>query len=287
MTLYFIGLGLCSPRDLSMRGLEAAKRCSKVYVELYTSPTPSLRLEDLQALLGKEVKLVGRGDVEGAWAEGLMEEAARMDVALLTPGDPFIATTHNALRLEALRRGVKVYTIHAASVASAIPGATGLSFYRFGRAVTLVRPEPGYAPEAAYDVVKENLLRGLHTLLLLDQGVERGEAMSIPEALRALLEVEGRRGEGLLTEDALVVAVARVGCDDMEVRAGRAGRLLKVDMGPSPHSLVVPGLLHFLEEEALKLVAKASEDDLSLHRSRMERLARGADPRMPNLKLGR
>jgi diphthine synthase len=33
------------------------------------------------------------------------------------------------------------------------------------------------------------------------------------------------------------------------------GDLLKVDFGPPLHSIVVPGELHFLEEEALRVLA--------------------------------
>lgn len=35
--LYVIGLGLGNEKDITLRGLEAVKRCGKVYVEAYTS----------------------------------------------------------------------------------------------------------------------------------------------------------------------------------------------------------------------------------------------------------
>ena len=35
--LYLIGLGLGDERDITLRGLESVKRCSKVYLEAYTS----------------------------------------------------------------------------------------------------------------------------------------------------------------------------------------------------------------------------------------------------------
>ncbi len=35
--LYLIGLGLGNERDVTLRGLDAIKRCSKVYLEAYTS----------------------------------------------------------------------------------------------------------------------------------------------------------------------------------------------------------------------------------------------------------
>lgn len=35
--LYIIGLGLGDERDITLRGLEAVRKCEKVYMEAYTS----------------------------------------------------------------------------------------------------------------------------------------------------------------------------------------------------------------------------------------------------------
>lgn len=35
--LYIIGLGLYDERDITVRGLEAVKKCTRVYLEAYTS----------------------------------------------------------------------------------------------------------------------------------------------------------------------------------------------------------------------------------------------------------
>ena len=35
--LYIIGLGLGDEKDITLRGLEAVRRCDKVYIEAYTS----------------------------------------------------------------------------------------------------------------------------------------------------------------------------------------------------------------------------------------------------------
>ncbi len=37
MVLFLIGLGLGDEKDVTVKGLEAVKRCSKVYLEHYTS----------------------------------------------------------------------------------------------------------------------------------------------------------------------------------------------------------------------------------------------------------
>ncbi len=37
MVLYVIGLGLGDEKDITVRGLECAKKCSRLYLEFYTS----------------------------------------------------------------------------------------------------------------------------------------------------------------------------------------------------------------------------------------------------------
>ena len=37
MVFYLIGLGLGDPTDVTVRGLEIIKKCSRVYLEAYTS----------------------------------------------------------------------------------------------------------------------------------------------------------------------------------------------------------------------------------------------------------
>jgi len=58
------------------------------------------------------------------------------------------------------------------------------------------------------------------------------------------------------------VGVARLGSRDQQVMSAKAGRLVELDFGAVPHSLVFPGKLHFMEVEALKAFAGASDADL-------------------------
>ena len=37
MTLYLIGIGLSTEKDITVKGLEIVKKCDKVYLESYTS----------------------------------------------------------------------------------------------------------------------------------------------------------------------------------------------------------------------------------------------------------
>ena len=47
MVLWMIGLGLGDEKDVSVKGLEAIKGCTRVYLEQYTSILPGMETEKL------------------------------------------------------------------------------------------------------------------------------------------------------------------------------------------------------------------------------------------------
>ncbi|MCS7386915.1 MAG: diphthine synthase [archaeon GB-1867-005] len=255
--LAFVGLGLYSERNMSIEGLEVAKKADRVYLDTYTSFMPGLSVARLEEMIGKKIIKLKREDIESQKARKILEAAEEGNVVLLVPGDPFVATTHMQLRLEAERRGIKTRVIHASSIFSAISGETGLFSYKFGRSVTVTFPHEGYVSETAYEVVKENKERGLHTLLLLDIDVEGRRFMSVSEALTILTQIESRRKEEIIKEDTLIVGLARLGGADAIVKADFLSNIINYDFGGPPHSIVIPGKLHFVEAEALITLAGA------------------------------
>jgi len=46
------------------------------------------------------------------------------------------------------------------------------------------------------------------------------------------------------------------------IKADLLGKLINYDFGEPPHTLIVPGKLHFIEAEALIVLAKAPESIL-------------------------
>src|SRR3989344_7272947 len=64
MTLYLIGLGLGDDKDLTLRGVEAAKTCAKIYLECYTSLHPESDKEKIEQRIGKNILLADRTTVE-------------------------------------------------------------------------------------------------------------------------------------------------------------------------------------------------------------------------------
>ena len=58
-----------------------------------------------------------------------------------------------------------------------------------------------------------------------------------------------------MTPDTICVAVARVGASDQKIAVATLAEMCDVDMGSPLHSLVIPGHMHPLEGEMLKLFA--------------------------------
>lgn len=254
--LVFIGLGLHGD-GVSLQGLREAQEADTIYAELYTSLIPGSEVKELEQKIGKPIKVIRRKVVEEN-PEEILEKAKKKRVAFFVPGDPMVATTHIDLRLRAAKAGIKTKIVHAASIASAAPGLAGLQSYKFGRSATV--PFPDNPSQTPYEVLTENLERGLHTLLLLDIRAEKGKAMTANEAINIMLRLEEKLRKRAFTREGLAVVVARAGSDDEIVRADRIGRLAELDFGPPPHVLIVPGKLHFVEAEALRVFAGAPED---------------------------
>ncbi len=241
MALNLIGIGLNDEKDISLKGLEMVKGSEIVYLESYTSKL-ECSVADLERLYGKKVLLADRSTVEIDAEEKLLLPAKEKDVSLLIIGDSLSATTHVDLMMRAKELGVEVRIVHNASVLTAV-GVTGLSLYKFGRVTSI--PFDNENIEAPYDVIKEN--NGLHTLVLLDLWPEVGKYMTFREAVEYLLKVESKRNENVFTEDTLCVGCAKLGSAKPVIVVGKAKDLKKI--GEYPQCLIVPGKMHFMEEE--------------------------------------
>ncbi|MBI2546670.1 diphthine synthase [Candidatus Woesearchaeota archaeon] len=244
--LFFIGLGLHDEKDISVKGLDIVKHADVVYLENYTSVIDATK-ERLENFFGKEIILAGRETVEQRAEETILKDAISRKTVLLVMGDPFVATTHADLFLRARKLGIKVEVVHNASIVSAI-GITGLQVYKFGKVASI--PLQNDDVETPYDILAQNQKLGLHTLFLLDlQPPER--FMTVADAIRYLLKTEMKRNEKVFTEKTRCVGVARLGYPSQLIKYGVAKELLKADFGKPVHCLIVPGRLHFMEEEML------------------------------------
>jgi len=249
--LSLIGLGLNDEKDLTLKGLEVVKKSEKVYAELYTGFWHG-NLKKLEKIVGKKITILKRKDLEDE-SEKILKEAKQKDVAIFVQGDPLVATTHNALLLDAKKMKIQIQIVHNASIVSAI-AEIGLHVYKFGPTVTIPFPEKtkGKLPESVYEIIKINKARGLHTLCLLDIDPENKRFMLPQEACKILLEIEKKRNDNVFTEDAEVIAVGKLGSDKPLVEYKKVKDMLNSYFRTYPTVMVIPGKLHFTEKEFLE-----------------------------------
>jgi len=74
--------------------------------------------------------------------------------------------------------------------------------------------------------------------------------MTINEGISLLLEVAERKGDEEFC-GVLGIGIARAGSDDVFVKASQLTQLMNIEFPGPPHVLVIPGKLHFIEEDAL------------------------------------
>lgn len=253
--LVFIGLGLNDEQGITLKGLEETRSADTVFMESYTSRMPEFSLHRFEELSGKNVQLVKRQTLEEENGRIILEAAKVGKTVFLVPGDPFIATTHVTLRIDAEKQGIKTRIVHGISIISAIVSLSGLHNYKFGKTVTV--PFPENFSETPYNVIAQNKQIGLHTLCLLDLKVGENQYLSINQAINMLMEIEERKKQNIVNQDTVAVGIARAGESKPVLKADYAKDLVNFDFGDPPYSLILPGELHFMEVEALLAFGEA------------------------------
>lgn len=235
--LYLIGLGL-EIKDLSLNALDCIRKCNKIYLENYTSIGCSLN--ELKKLIKKDIILAERKLIENN-QEKILNEAKKQNIAILVYGDPLIATTHINYIIDAKKIKVKTKIIHNVSVFNAIT-ETGLMSYNFGKTASI--PFDNEKIKTPVKIIKNNLKIGLHTLILLDLDPKDNKFLTINEAIKYLIKNN-------FNKDCIVCV--SLGNKHQKIIYGKMNELIKLKFRNFPQCLIIPGKLHFREEEALEL----------------------------------
>jgi diphthine synthase len=272
--LTFVGLGL-GPTGVSVEGLEEIKRANQAYLEYYTNPHDPALIGELERRAGRNVTIVDRAFVEDGRA--ILAEAKTKTVVLAIQGDPMVATTHNDLRVRAIRAGIQTRVIHASTIGLAAASASGLHFYKFARTVTITR-ESVQTLTQAYNIIHENLLDGAHTLLLLEYDIEKGEGITPNAAIRGLLSAEANFKRGVVSEESFALVLSRVGQAGETHRAGSFRDLETIEYGEPPHCIVITGKLHFTEVESIAAIFSIKDAEV---RGNSESIRRTAETLIP------
>lgn len=248
----FAGLGISGTDSIPLSVQKEISMADIVYLEQFTSPISKSELAKIKKMSNGEFILAKRWLVEDG--NEILNKAKKKRVVLLTYGDPYIATTHIELRIRAIEKKIKTKTIHAASSVTSMIGECGLHFYKIGRIATIMGEMKSLT--TPYYVIYRNIIDGNHTVLLLEFNQAQNFFLEPNTAIKMLLEAENEQRRGVIKEDTFVIVASRIGFRDQQITGGKILNLIKQDFGKPPHSIIIPGNLHFTESDALKILAK-------------------------------
>jgi diphthine synthase len=254
--LWFIGLGISGFKSIPSEALDVLSKADIVYLEQFTSPIGKSDLTKIKNATKGEFKLAKRWLVEDG--SEILKNAKKKKVVLLAYGDPYIATTHIELRTRAIEDKIKTYSIHAASSLTSMIGECGLHFYKVGRIATIMSEMKSLT--TPYYVIYKNIIEGNHTVLLLEYNQDKDFFLDPKDALNRLLETEKGQIRNVISTSTYVIVASRVGFKDQKIISGKISSLKKIDFGKPPHTVIIPGRLHFTESDALKLFGQCIDE---------------------------
>ncbi|MEA3414398.1 MAG: diphthine synthase [Nanoarchaeota archaeon] len=234
--LYIIGLGL-NKKSITKEGLEALSKCKKVYLESYTVDFP-YTLHNLEEVFNKKIKSLNREDVENL---SIIDEAKKLDIALLVYGSPLTATTHITIVNECKASRVKCKIIHNASIFDAI-AETGLQLYKFGKVASMPTWKKSFTPDSFMKIVQQNLSQEAHSLILVDIGLEWGEALK-------QLKISAENNKIKLNK--LVICQA-MGTKHQKILYRGVEELEEFTGVKKPYCIILPSKMHFVEKESVE-----------------------------------
>lgn len=234
--LYIIGLGL-NYDGISVFGLEAAKRCKKVYLENYTVDFPYSKAQ-LQEVIGKKLIDADREKVESL---ELVDEAKKLDICLLVYGSPLTATTHISLIQEAKKMKVRHKIIYSASVFDAV-AETGLQLYKFGKVASMPAWKKNFTPDSFMKIVQENQSMKAHSLILVDIGLDIKDALDQLEKAAKIHKISLKK----------LLICQTLGTKNRKILYGDFLELKKYENVKKPYCIIIPSKLHFIEKEMLE-----------------------------------
>lgn len=240
MVLYLIGLGL-NKRSITKEGMEALSKCKRIYLENYTVDFPYTQIE-LEEIINKKVVSAGREKVEDL---SLVDEAQKLNVALLVYGSPLTATTHITLIDECRASRVKYHICYNASIFDAV-AETGLQLYKFGKVASMPAWKKSFEPTSFMKIVQQNMSQEAHSLILIDIGLDFD---------KALVQLKKAAEEYGIPLKKFVVCQA-MGTDNRKILYRTIEEMSSFEGVLKPYCIILPSKMHFVEEQVLESFGK-------------------------------
>ena len=265
--LWFIGLGINGPDSLSDKTKKIISNADVAYFEQFTSPMKNDESQKIKDITKGEFKFAPRWLVEDG--KEILDFAKTKNVVMLSYGDPYIATTHIELRTRAIQEKIQTDTVHASSAITSLVGECGLHYYKVGRTVTIMSNIPS---STAYYTIYENLRVGNHTIVLLEYNQNENFFLNPKDAIESLLASEREQVRKVISDSTYGIVASRIGKEDQKIISGKFVSLKNIDFGNAPHTIIIPGTLHFTESDALKVLAKCLDAPYD-NSSKIERIS--------------
>jgi len=254
--LWFVGLGISGISELSDNTISVIKNADTVYLESFTSPISETEKEQLANMCDGEFKIAKRWLVEDG--NEILENAKKREVVLISYGDPYIATTHLELKTRAVTDKIETKTIHSSSIVSSLIGEIGLQYYKVGKILTIMNePKSMITP---YSTISNNLLSKMHSVILLEYNEDKSFFLAPQDALSLLLDAEKIQNGKIISLDTFAIIASRIGKNDQSITSGKISNLIKKEFGNPPHTVIIPGSLHFTESNAVKIVTDCIDE---------------------------
>ena len=254
--LWFVGLGISGISELSDNTISIIKNADTVYLESFTSPISETEKEQLANMCDGEFKIAKRWLVEDG--NEILENAKKREVVLISYGDPYIATTHLELKTRAVTDKIETKTIHSSSIVSSLIGEIGLQYYKVGKILTIMNdPKSMITP---YNTISNNLLSKMHSVILLEYNEDKSFFLAPQDALSLLLDAEKIQNRKIISLDTFAIIASRIGKSDQSITSGKISNLIKKEFGNPPHTIIIPGSLHFTESNAVKIVTDCIDE---------------------------
>ena len=254
--LWFIGTGISGFSSISAESIKIIEKADIVYLEQFTSPISKNELSKIRKIVSGEFKIAKRWLVEDG--KEILKNSKKRKVVLLSYGDPYIATTHIELRTRAVEEKIKTHTVHGASSITSMIGESGLHYYKIGRIATIMDDIKGIS--TPYYVIYKNIIEGNHTVLLLEYNQDKDFFLDPKVALQHLLDAEKEQKRNVVSLDTFAIVASRIGFKDQRIISGRIKKLKKIDFGKAPHTIIIPGRMHFTESDAVKILTDCQDE---------------------------
>jgi diphthine synthase len=80
------------------------------------------------------------------------------------------------------------------------------------------------------------------------------------DALNGLVEAEKGQKRNVISTSTFAIIASRIGFKDQTIISGKISSLKKKEFGKPPHTIIIPGRMHFTESDAVKILGECIDE---------------------------